>query len=104
MPGMNKQITLVSADRTADAYQTKTTTGRTVYAEKLPNYGGEFTTANAGGYELQHIMKVHAYEYSEEKAAIYKGQEYEIYRTFQKNDDWIELYLSTKSKKGAPKP
>lgn len=100
MPGMKERLTLVRASRTADAYQTPTTASRTVYAEKLPNYAGEFETASAGGYELQHIMKIHAFEYAGEKAALYKGQEYEVYRSFQKSDDWIELYLSTKAKKG----
>jgi hypothetical protein len=99
MPGMKEQVTLLTTTRTADAYQRRTVTERMVFAEKLPNYGAEFKTASAGGYELQHIMRVHAYEYGGEKAARYNGQEYEIYRTFQKNDDWVELYLSTKAKK-----
>ncbi len=99
MPGMKEQITLIAATRSTDAYQTKSTGETVVYAEKIPNYGAEFKTAQAGGYELQHIMKVHAYEYSGQKTVRYSGQEYEVYRNFQRNDDWVELYLSTKSRK-----
>lgn len=96
--GMSDTLILLTVTRAADAYQTPTTTQRTVFAERLPLYAGEFHSAKASGYDLQHIMKVHAFEYSEEKAAIYNGQEYEIYRMYRKNDDWIELYLSTKER------
>ncbi len=99
MPGMKEQITLIGATLGTDAYQTKTAAEKTVYAEKMPNYGAEFTTANAGGYDLQHTMKIHGYEYSGEKSVRYNGQEYKVYRTYQPNDDWVILYLSTKSKK-----
>lgn len=100
MAGMKEMLTLVSTQRADNAYQTTARQGREVFAEKIPNYANEFKTANASGHELQHIMRVHAYEYECEKEAAYKGQVYEVYRTFQPNDDWIELYLSTKGKRG----
>lgn len=100
MAGMKERLTLVKVSRTGDAYQTEARQQREVYAEKLPNYANEFKTANACGFELMHVMRVRVCEYGGEKEALYKGQAYDVYRTFQNKDDWLELYLSTKGKNG----
>ena len=98
MPGMSEELTLVSVTYTQDAYQNEIKTRRTVFAEKLPSYSNEFYAAGARGIELQHVMKVHAFEYEGEKLAEYAGQEYDIYRVYNKNEDWCELYLSSKKR------
>lgn len=100
MGGMKESLTLIQKTLSNDAYQTETQTQRTVYADKLPLHSNAFHAAAASGFDLQHIMKVYAFEYAEEQTAVYNGREYDIYRTYQPNDDWVELYLSSKGKKG----
>lgn len=96
MAGMMCELTLISQTIAKDAHQTVTLHETPVYAEKKPLYSGEFHNAKARGKDLQHIMLIHAYEYSGQSRARFDGQEYEIYRHYQPNSDWVELYLSTK--------
>lgn len=98
MPGMKAQIELITEALSDDAYQTPTQTSKAIFAEELPKTSNEFHSARASGKELQHVFKVHAFEFSGQTVARYQGREFEIYRTFQKDDDWIELYLSSKGK------
>ena len=98
MPGMKAQVELITETLSDDAYQTPANVGVTVFAEELPKFSNEFHSARASGKELQHVFKVHAFEYGGQTVAKYGGREFEIYRTHQKDDDWIELYLSSKGK------
>lgn len=98
MPGMKAQLELISVTLADDASQTETKTSVTVFAEELPKFSNEFHSARASGKDLQHVMKVHSFEYSGQTIAKYKGKEFDIYRDHQKDDDWIELYLSNKGK------
>jgi SPP1 family predicted phage head-tail adaptor len=96
MAGMKETLELLSTTLSSDAYQTPSIITRTVFADKSPLFGVEFHNAQASGFDVQYVMKVHAFEYDGEKRAIFDGREYEIYRTYEKNDDWTELYLSTR--------
>lgn len=96
MPGMKEQIDLVKVTLSDDAYQTPTRTNRTVFAEKLPVHGNEFHSARASGFDVRHVMRIYSFDYEDEKEAVYSGQPYTIYRTYPKDDDRIELYLTTK--------
>lgn len=98
MPGMKAQVELIGVTLSDDSSQTETKTGTMVFAEELPKYSSEFHSARSSGKDLQHVMKVHAFEYSGQTLAKYQGKEFDIYRTYQKDDDWIELYLSSKGK------
>lgn len=99
MAGQDQELILLKTDFSKDAYQREETTERTVFAKRIPLYSGEFHNAAASGYELQYILQVHTFEYENEKAARYNGQEFDIYRTFQRSDDYTELYLSTKRRR-----
>lgn len=98
MPGMVYEIALISTTFSDDAYQTPREETRVVYAEKMPNNATEFHAALASGYELQHTFKIHEYEYAGEKAVLFDGQTYDVYRSYQINDDWRELYLTTRKR------
>jgi len=98
MPGMKAQLELISVTLADDANQTETKTSVTVFAEELPKFSNEFHSARASGKDLQHVMKVHAFEYSGQTIAKFQGKEFDVYRNHQKDDDWIELYLSSKGK------
>lgn len=96
MAGMCETLTLITETIAQDAYQTVTRTQTTVYANKKPLYSGEFHAAKAQGIDLQYIMVVYAFEYGGQTLATYNGRDYTIYRTYIRDDDWCELYLSTK--------
>lgn len=97
MAGMKDRLTLVSeAIDPEDPHQRVTRTERNVYADMRPLHAGEFHAAAARGFELQHIMLVRASEYQEERIGIYRSKEYSIYRSYRRNEDWIELYLNTR--------
>ncbi len=96
MAGMRETLTLITETIAQDAYQTVTRTQSIVFADKKPLYSGEFHAAKAQGIDLQYIMVVRAFEYDGQTMAIYNDREYSIYRTYMRDDDWCELYLSTK--------
>lgn len=96
MAGMIHEVTLISEKLSDDAYQTPIETQRIVYAEKVPNHASEFHAALANGFDLQHTLLVHAFEYDGEKVVLFDGQKYDVYRTYQPDTDWCWLYLTTK--------
>ena len=95
---MDYEIDLISTTYSDDVYQTPKETVRSVYAEKLPNNASEFHAALASGFELQFVFRIHDYEYNGEMTVRYDGQVYDVYRTYQINGDWRELYLTTKKR------
>lgn len=102
MAGMKNELTLIRlVPIPNDPYQRTTKVERTVFADRLPLHGGEFHAAGARGFELQHIMRVRASEYERESTVRLDGEEYTVYRTYPRSEDWVELYLSQKGSTSA---
>ncbi|MCL2695438.1 MAG: head-tail adaptor protein [Clostridiales bacterium] len=70
--------------------------GSPLFANRQPVHASEFHAAQAEGREVQHMFEVRPAEYTGETFARYDGQVYQIYRTYQKAENVIELYLSDK--------
>lgn len=99
MTGMSCLITLVGEKHAIDAYQSKSETSRReVYAEQLPIYQSEFHAAKASGFDAALIVRIYSFEYQGEKTVICNDKPYEVYRVYQKNADFIELYLTAKGR------
>lgn len=96
MAGMDDILTLIKNGRDEESPFAKPSDAAsvTVFAEKKPLYSGEFHQAKANGIQLQHIMLLRNADYDGQRIAEYKGKRYSIYRTYPRNEDWIELYLT----------
>lgn len=97
MAGMNDILTLHKTSREGKPFQDRMLgAGRTIWAEKKPLHAGEFHNAKMNGIDLQHIMLVRALDYENERIVEYQGESYSIYRAYHRNEDWVELYLSSR--------
>lgn len=87
-------IKLIRKSYTTDDYgqQIPTETSREVFA-KVESVGmNEFFTANQLGFRPD-LRLTFVQEYNGEELAEVNGVRYEIYRTYQKLEDYVELYL-----------
>lgn len=57
----------------------------------------EWSAAGINGLKAEYRVTVWADEYRNATAAILDGVRYSIYRTFQRSEDKIELYLTRKA-------
>ncbi len=57
----------------------------------------EFFAASQQGLKPEYKLTVWADEYEGELTVIYKGATYKIYRTFRRNADRMELYITLKA-------
>lgn len=62
-----------------------------ILANRLSIRSNEFWQAKQGGVELSCTFEVHAFEYNGEEKLLYKGDEYDILRTYENQDGFIEL-------------
>lgn len=56
----------------------------------------EFFEAGRNGLNPEIVFRVFFGDYDEERLIEYKGKRYGVYRTYQRRDDWIELYCERK--------
>lgn len=52
----------------------------------------EFFKASQAGFQPEGMIEMNAAEYRGEILIEISGREYSIYRTYEKEDDWIEIY------------
>ena len=57
----------------------------------------EYFAAAQQGFKAEYKLIMWAAEYNGELTVVYKGEVYKIYRTFRRNADIIELYITRKS-------
>ena len=57
----------------------------------------EFFAASQQGFKPEYKLTVWADEYEGESIVIYNGETYKIYRTFRRNVDKMELYITRKA-------
>lgn len=92
------KITLIAKVFKKDSagIQKATPTETAVFATEESIGQSEHFAAAQIGMRADIKITVWAFEYHGEKSVKYKGQPYEIYRTFERNDGKIELYLGEK--------
>lgn len=101
---MNKSVTidLISKTYTTDSFGQKIATEKseTVYATLTSISRAEWTSyAQSGrqGLVPSYVATVFFGDYHGESIAEYEGMRYGIYRTYERDDEQVELYLEKKA-------
>lgn len=68
-----------------------------VYVEEVSISRNEFYKAGSSGHKAQCALKTVRCNYTGEPECEYNGIRYYIYRTYEKTDDEIELYLEERA-------
>ena len=63
------------------------------YAVSEPVSRSEFFAVGQIGIDPQYLLIINPAEYSGEKIAEYKGKKMSIYRTYERNENELEIYL-----------
>lgn len=72
-------------------------TRRTVYANEYSAGQKEFFAAGAAGLKPERVLVVWTFEYDGEDAVELDGERYNVYRTYDRDDEKTELYLNGKA-------
>lgn len=101
---MNKSITLDLLKKTYTVddlgQRTYTTTTKTVYATLTSVSRAEWVSYSQTGRQglvPAYVASVFMGDYEGENEAVIDGQTYGIYRTYERDDEQIELYLEKKA-------
>lgn len=70
---------------------------RQVFCEKKSVSQDEFFKAGQNGFKPKCVLIVYTLDYQEEQKVKYREKEYSIYRTYERDDEKIELYCEVKS-------
>lgn len=71
-------------------------TRRQVLCDRQSVSRNEFFNAGRNGLNPQYVFTVFKGEYEGETICEYNGKTYSIYRTYETDDDYIELYVERK--------
>ena len=95
---MNDVLKLLKTTYTTDKYgqQIPTQEAHEVYCERHSISRNEFFTAGRNGLNPQFEFTVFKGDYMGETVCEYDGQSYSIYRTYETDSDYIELYVERK--------
>jgi SPP1 family predicted phage head-tail adaptor len=69
---------------------------RQVFCEKKSIPQNEYFQAGLNGIKASAILIVPVFDYQEEVKLKYKEKEYTIYRTYERDDERIELYCEVR--------
>jgi SPP1 family predicted phage head-tail adaptor len=69
---------------------------RQVFCEKKSISQNEFFQAGQNGFKPKCVLIVYSLDYQEEQKAQYNNKTYSIYRTYERDDERIELYCEVK--------
>ena len=91
-------ITLLSATKTQDQFGVwrETLTERKVFCQVDSVTANEFFNGGRNGLNPEYRMSMFFGDYQGETMLRYNGMTYAIYRTYQRRDDIIELYVERK--------
>jgi SPP1 family predicted phage head-tail adaptor len=67
-----------------------------VFCEKKSVSRDEFFQAGQNGIKSNCILIVYQMDYNEESKVLYRDKKYDIYRTYERPDERIELYCEVK--------
>ncbi|MBJ8027759.1 phage head closure protein [Bacillus cereus group sp. N21] len=73
------------------------TFSRQVFCEKKSVPQSEFFQAGQSGIKASCVLLVHTFDYQDERKVKYHSKEYSIYRTYERDDERIELYCEVKA-------
>lgn len=91
-------IQLIKAEQRQDDYGVwrPTTTKRQVFVQVDSISMSEFYEAGRNGLNPSFRFRVFSGDYEAEDECEYKGLRYSIYRTYMRDDDTMELYVTRK--------
>jgi SPP1 family predicted phage head-tail adaptor len=75
----------------------KTEKSRTIFCSKMSITRAEFNAAGNLGHKPTIMFIVDGDEYSKEKYLEFENVKYSVYKTFQRADNFIELYCEVKA-------
>lgn len=84
-------IVTVVEDELGQKEETETFS-RQVFCEKKSVPQSEFFQAGQNDIKASCVLIVHVLDYQDERKVQYKEKEYSIYRTYERDDEKIELY------------
>ncbi len=73
------------------------TFSRRVFCEKKSVPQNEFFQAGQNGIKASCVLIVHGLDYQEETKIQHNDKVYSIYRTYERNDERIELYCEVRA-------
>lgn len=101
---MNKSVTidLLTKSYTVDDMGQKvyTTTNKTVYATLTSVSRAEWVSYSQTGRQglvPAYVASIFMGDYNGESQCVYAGKTYGIYRTYERDDEQVELYLEKKA-------
>ncbi len=72
------------------------TYSRQVFCQNKSIPQSEFFQAGQSNIKASRVLIVHILDYQEERKVKYREKEYSIYRTYERDDEKIELYCEVK--------
>lgn len=95
---MNDTLYLLTTTYTENAYgvPVPSCTKTEVFCERSSISRSEFFEAGRNGLNPQFMFTVFKGDYQGETICEYEGQTYSIYRTYETDSDYIELYVERK--------
>lgn len=98
MNDWTEDLTMIANTYTSDDYgnQVLGTAETTVQASKKQIQMNEFYAARRAGIQPAIELIVHTFEYDGQQEFLYNGKRYSLIRTYERNDDEVELYLEQK--------
>ena len=92
----NDVITLIRREYAIDDYgvQRASETAHEVYCDVNSITQTEFYAANEAGLKAALRFDLFAYDYSGEEIVEFHGVRYNVYRTYQRYNDVLELYVN----------
>ena len=96
---MNDTLFLLSTTYTPNKYgvPVATATKTEVLCERHSVTRSEFFEAGRNGFNPSYVFTVFKGDYQGELICEYDGLTYSIYRTYETDDDYIELYVERKA-------
>lgn len=70
---------------------------RQVFCKKKSVPQSEFFQAGQSDIKASHVLIVHVLDYQDERKVKYRDKEFSIYRTYERDDEKIELYCEVKA-------
>lgn len=95
----SSQMVLIGLTYTLDALKQEVATEsrRTVFCNITSVSGSEFLDAGRSGIKAEYRATMFKYDYENEKIVELNNKRYGVYRTYETNNDMIELYLEEKA-------
>ena len=87
-------VTLISEQNGTDSIGQVTTTETTskLIAEVRSVSQSEYMNGKQSGLTPSYVFRVSMFGYAGQKILLYKGARYSVYRTYEADDNYVELY------------